>query len=643
MISILQSYFKKFFLLFLIISAVFFTQTTFAQVKFSVVCPNKKIGKDDILQIQFKVENASNVDNITPPSFNSFTIVSGPNQERSESNINGKISQYVAIGFSLRPVSTGTFTIGSATAIADGKTYKTDPINIQVVNGSIVQSQPNNNAQNLSPFPNLNFDFPPAPSTHQFDDYILKPGDNVEEKTAKNIFLKLDVSKTNCFVGSPIVATYKLYTRLPSETTITNAPSFDGFSVNDLDVNNNASLEKYNGRLYNVYTIRKVELYPLRAGDFTLDPVVASNKVTFVKSAYLNSGGNDLFDMFQNFGSGAIPAEGQIEKNVTLKSVPLVIHVKPLPADNKPAGFRGAVGDFSISSSLQKNNFTTDDAGTLKVTITGKGNIQLVNAPEIKWPQGIDGYDSKVSDNIDKTQVPMEGSKTFSYPFTVAKPGTYLIDSIAFSFFDPATSSYKTAYTSPMEVTVGKGKGISNNPLVNEINNNNAVKNGLLTKRTELIAGIVLVILLVFIALFFVIKKNKNKEDLEKNVKLDDLENEAEDNKEEFTIPANPLAEAHEKMLAQNPKEFYQTLTFSLKNYLAKKFNVPITELSKKRINEELDKCNVSLGTSLMLTSLLDEVDLNLYTPTSNMLELNNVYDKASEVVSLLDKQLCKQ
>ena len=640
MMSFLQSYFKKFFHLSLIISTVFFTQTTFAQVKFSVACPAKKIGKDDVLQIQFKVENASSVDNITPPSFNNFSIVSGPNQESSESNINGKVSQYVALGFSLKPNATGTFTIGSATAIADGKTYKTDPINIQVVNGSIVQSQPNNN-QNSSPVPNFNLDFPPAPVTHQFDDYILKPGENVEEKAAKNIFLKLDVTKTSCFVGSPLVATYKLYTRLPSETTITNAPSFDGFSVNDLDVNNNSSLEKYNGRLYNVYTIRKVELYPLQPGDFTLDPVIATNQITFVKSQYLNSRGGDLFDMFQNFGSGAIPAEGQVVKNITLQSAPLVIHVKPLPQESKPGNFRGAVGDFTITATLAKNNFTTDDAGTLKVTITGKGNIQLINAPEIKWPQGIDGYDAKVSDNVDKTKVPMEGSKTFSYPFTISKPGNYTIDSISFPFFDPATATYKTMKTGSFAVTVIKGKGISNNPFVNSSARSNAEKNGLISETTEWIGGIALFCLIIFFTLFFLIKKNRKEGDLEKDVKLDDLKNEIEIPKKEFKIPQNPLTAAHEKMVQQNSKEFYQTLDASLKNYLAVKLNVPPTELSKKRLNEELDKCNVSLGTSLMLTSLLNEVELNLYSPTSNMLELNNVFDKASEVVSLLDKQLC--
>ncbi len=146
--------------------------------------------------------------------------------------------------------------------------------------------------------------------------------------------------------------------------------------------------------------------------------------------------------------------------------------------------------------------------------------------------------------------------------------------------------------------------------------------------------------------LFVVFKKNKNKDDLERAVKVDDLENEAATEAEskqnkEFVIPENPLAEAHEKLVAGDSNGFYHTMDASLKKYLAAKFNVPANELSKKRLNEELDKCNVSLGTSLMLTSLLDEVELNLYAPPSNVITLKAVFEKASEVVSLLDKQVC--
>lgn len=637
MITFLLSCLKKILLYFIIFTAIFGADTSIAQVKFSVVCPQKKIGKNDLLQIQFKVDNASNVDNITPPSFDHFIIVGGPNQQRSVSSINGKVSQSVGIGFTLQPTSTGKFTIGSATAIADGQDLKTAPITVEVVAGSVPSS--NSNAQNASPFPNLNFDFPPAPVTHQFDDYILKPGEDVAEKTAKNLFLKLEVSKKSCYVGEPIVATYKLYTRLPSETTITNAPSFNGFSVQDFDVKSNAVLEKYNGRLYNVYTVRKVELYPLQAGNITLDPVVAENKVTFIKSEYANAQRSDgFFDLFDNFGDAVLPPEAQITRNITLKSTPIVINVKPLPASGKPAGFRGAVGDFAITSSFEDKNLTTDDAGTLKLTISGKGNIQMINAPAINWPKGIDGYEAKVKDNVDKTKVPMEGSKVFSYPFTVSTPGEYTIDSIAFSYFDIATSSYKTIRTAPIKVNVGKGK---RNLFAKNVTKKPPESNSVFSTQTELIAAILLLAVFVFMLLFFLIKKNKNKNELEKNIEVDDLKNEAPEEKEEFIIPESPLTEAHQKLVEEKSSEFYHTLESSLKKYLSAKFKIPPNELSKKRLNEELDKCNVSLGTSLMLTSLMDEVEINLYAPPSNVTELNKVFEKASEVVSLLDKQVC--
>ena len=646
MIPFLRSTFKINFLFFVFLPAIFIAKNSEAQVKFSVDCPQKKIGKNDLLHINFKVENASNVANITPPAFKNFTVVSGPNQERSQSNINGKVSGYVSLGYTLAPTATGKFTIGPATANADGQNFTTNPVTIQVVKGSVAQSQPNNQQQNTSPFPNLNFDFPSAPVSHQFDDYILKPNENVEEKIAKNLFIKLDVSKKTCYVGEPIVATYQLFTRLPSETTITDVPSFNGFSVNDLDVNSNSTFQKYNGRLYKVYNIRKVELYPLQSGDFALGSVTSANKVTFVKSQYIyqqrqnNSG---FFDMFQNFGQDAIPPEGLIEKNVTLKSEPVEITVKALPDTNKPKDFRGAVGNFSITSALVKDKFSTDDAGTLQLTVTGTGNIQLINAPVITWPKGIDGYDAKVKDNVDRKQVPMQGSKTFSYPFTVSKTGNYTIDSIEFSYFDINTSTYKTLYTNPLQLVVTKGKGIPHNGLAGPPDSGEFI-----STRTELIAGIALAALAVLAILFVLMKRNKNKDDLEKNIQVDDLKNDpataaAKKEKKEFIIPENPLTDAHEKLVAQDSEGFYHTLDASLKKYLASKFKMPVSDLSKKRVNEELDKCNVSLNTSLMLTSLMDEIEINLYAPPSNVNQLNSVFEKASEVVSLLDKQVCEE
>lgn len=619
---------------------------SFAQVSFTTVCPQKKIGKNDYLQIQFKVDHATNVESINPPSFKNFSVVSGPNQESGMTSINGQVDQYVSIGYVLKPNSTGSFTIGSATAKADGKELQTNPLNVQVTNASSPPSSSSASANSLaSPFPafpNLGLGFPSEPVTHQFDDYILKKGENVADKVKKNLFIKLDVSKTSCYVGEPIVASYKLYTRLRSESTITDAPSFNGFSVSDLDVNNNNSSgnEKYNGRDYNVYTLRKVQLYPLQPGTITLDPVVSDNKVTFIKADYASAQSGDMFfDMMQNFADATAPADAVVQQHVTLKSKPVEITVKPLPLENKPEDFKGAVGNFTIVSSLQKNNITTDDAGNLKLIINGAGNIQLINAPKITWPQGMDGYDAKITDGIDKFAVPMKGSKIFTYPFTASAAGDYTIPPVSFSYFDPATESYETLSTNPLTVYVKKGKGVPNSFYVK----NNALQNtpqpGSFKKYGLMLLAFV--ILLSCILLWLVQRRSlkKKAEELNKKKETEIAEKAAIEKKPEFVIPQNPLEKAHEKLIEEDSAAFYHVLDISLKKYLSAKFKVPTEELTKKRITEELDKCNVGFRTSIRLSNLMENIELNLYAPPSNVSHLKDIYEKASEVVSLIDKQ----
>lgn len=637
------------FLFIWVLSAVICSYNiSFAQASFTVICPQKKIGKNDYLQVQFKVENASNVENITPPSFKNFSIAGGPNQESGMTSINGKVDQYVSISYYLKPNSPGHYTIGPAIAKADGKEFHSDPLNIEVTNSSSQSSgavSPPNSlsafGNTVSPFGNMNFDLPTEPARRRFDDYILKKGENINDKVEKNLFVKLDVNKTSCFVGEPITTAYKLYTRLRSESTVTSAPSFNGFSVSELELNNNNSsaIEKYNGREYNVYTLRKVQLYPLQAGTIKLDPVVADNKVTFIKSEYAGAQTGDLFyDMLQNFADATSPQDAIIEKHVTLQSKAVEIDVKPLPQENRPADFKGAVGNFTVQSSLQKDNITTDDAGNLKVVIGGSGNIQLVNAPKINWPEGVDGYDAKISDDINKSSVPMKGSKTFTFPFTVAKTGTYTIPPVSFSFFDPVSSDYKILHTEPLVITIIKGKGVPNNPYVKSKTIENPDTNFVSKYALYLAIGILLLAGIIFWTFQKRVTKKKIeivKKEIEEKERIDEA---AE--KEDFVIPLNPLHEAHEKLMEENSIGFYSVLDASFKKYLSAKFNVPAEELTKKRISEEVDKSNVGLGTSLLLSSLMEDLELNLYAPPSNVNHLKEVYEKASEVVSLLDKQV---
>jgi hypothetical protein len=496
---------------FLALIFIFLHSFSFAQVKFSAAVSDKTIGKNEYLQVQFTVENAANVENIIPPSFKNFAVVSGPNHQSNMTNINGRIKQSLSIGFVLQPLSTGNFTIGSAIAKAEGKEYHSNPLRIQVTNSKSSGSAGRSSV--LSPYGNITLDFQAEPATHQFDDYILKKNENVAEKVKKNLFIKIDVSKKSCYVGEPVIATYKLYTRLKSESNVLKAPSFNGFSVSELEMPDNSyqlRTEKYNGRDYNVYTLRKVQLYPLQSGKLSLEPVEVKNTVTFLKAEYAGKRRGDFFyDMLRDFADETAPGDATEQQLITITCDTVNIIVKPLPDANQPAYFKGAVGNFKMISALEKANISTEDAGSLKIIISGAGNIQMINAPAVSWPQGIEGFETKSSENIDKFSIPMKGDKVFLYPFTVTKAGDYTIPAINFSYFDVASHSYKTLRTQPLSIHVEKGSG--NRKFFNVINKENLEGKGwyqfIYNNRFYFIGGAVL--LAAFIVLF-IRKKNEH-------------------------------------------------------------------------------------------------------------------------------------
>jgi hypothetical protein len=628
----------KYFLAFIF---TFLFSISFAQVKFSASSDNRSVGKNDYLQLQFTVENADNVESINPPAFKNFAVVSGPNQQSSMSNINGNIKQSLSVGYVLQPLSTGSFTIGSATLKANGKEYKSNPLSIQVTNASSSNKAGSNNS--LSPFSNFTLDFPTEPATHQFDDYILRKGENVAEKIKKNLFVRIDVNKKSCYVGEPIIATYKLYTRLKSESNVVKAPSFNGFSVSEMDMPDNYNLhsEKYNGRDYNVYILRKVQLYPLQSGVLGLEPVEVKNRITFLKADYAGKRKGDVFDeMLRDFADENAPGDATEQQVISVTCDTLNVTVKPLPEANKPASFKGAVGNFKIVAGLEKNNITTDDAGSLKVIISGAGNIQLINAPNIAWPQGIEGFESKASENFDKFSVPIKGEKVFIYPFTVAQAGEYTIPAIEFSYFDIATQSYKTISSQPISVHVDKGSGNSQKIISSSAQNNVENKTGdnfIYTNRIYLIATAMLLGLLII--LFAKKKKEKKETALETTIPVFVPETKVEE-PAQFIIPQNPLLDAENKLAEGDMHRFYKVLDVSFHKYLANKLKVPAEELNKKRINERMDKYNVGVGTTLLVNSLLEDIEVNLYAPVSSETQMQQVFEKASEVVSLLDKQI---
>jgi len=634
---LLKNYWKNIFQF--IFFLAFFIQNTNGQVKFTATANETQIGKNELVQIQFKIENAQSIRSIEPPSFDNFAVVSGPNQETGSFSNNGNRSFYAAISFILKPLKTGKLHIGTATAIADGKQITSNPLTISVTSSGSGKAQ---TPVQTTPGPfaglGLGFDVPTNPTINE--DYILKPGENIQEKIKKNLFVRLEANKTSCFVGEPVVVSFKLYTRLLSKTNITEAPSFNGFSVTDMDVSENGSVEKIHGQKYNCYTLRKVQLFPTRPGNYNITPLQSINRVNFVKPdkhERRQAEDDPFMQLLQDIGAQSFSSGGMIEESVPMTSNSLTINVKPLPEKNKPENFRGAVGHFSVKCSLQKEKITTDDAGNLSLTISGAGNLAFINAPEIHWPKDVDVYDAKTKEQIDNQQVPLAGSKTFNIPFTVSKAGNYNLPPVHFSWFNPILEKYDSSVTEPISFLVSQGnRGLS---LHNKAIKSLSGKSFITISGLEWLGGIGLVAGLTVLLLFVFFRKKNRETELEAQIRLDDLKNEQQT--KEFVIPGNPLEKVHNKLQEEDSDGFYRELELSLRKYLSQKFKIPMYELSNETILEAMDKCNIGIGTTRLFESLVREIELALYAKSSHAGQMRNLYEKSAELIALIDKQIC--
>jgi hypothetical protein len=625
-------------LLLLIFLACFFCQcNVLAQVRFSASVSPAVIGKNETAELRLMVENAQDVQQIIPPSFKDFIVVSGPNQESSVETVNGVTRQSIGLTYELQPKAKGNFTIGEAIAKADGKTLKSNAVKLQVTNATSSAAS-NRNSGNF-PFSGLSSLYDDGMPHADNRDYILKKGENVQEKVAKNIFIKVDADKTSCYVGEPVVVDYKLYTRLKSESNITKNPSFNGFSVVDLSQPGRPyyATEKLNGKEYNVYTLRKSQLYPLQAGAMEAEIAEVENTIHFVKEDYFKSRRGSTDALLEDLGFAGLPADAMQDEKVTLQSKPLIINVMPLPDTNKPASFNGAVGSFTLDAGVEKSTFSTDDAGKFQFTITGRGNMNLLNAPEIKWPDGIESYEPRMVESLNKQDVPISGSKGFEYSFTVKKAGTYTLPAVEYSYFDPVQHSYKIISTKPVTLTVTAGTGKNNTAkyVADDRSTNERVSATIFSNRLWIIIPVAL---LIFAGLFFWVKKENSKEHAvavtrkaeQEAVKL------AETNKEE-QLPSNPLAHTEYHLVQQNSKPFYETLNNEMRRFLASRLAVPVETINKKRIAEELDKKGIGVGTSLQVQQLLDDIEWQLYTPFTDENKMQEMYQTATNIIRAFD------
>jgi hypothetical protein len=569
---------------------------------------SKVIGKKDIIQVEYVGQDVSITDFVPPPFIN-WNVAGAPEVTSSQVQTNNEVHTETIYTFTLQPRTIGKLIIPAASAKING-TRKLSNSVVVLVNKQdhLVRRAP---AQQ-NPLGSL-FDQQPTRKPEFGSDQFLRKGEDPRSKIKNNLLVKLDVNKRSFVVGEPILVTYKLCTRLRSQSKVVSQPAFTGCTVIEMTTENPApKRETVNGRSYNVYVVRQVQLIPLQEGPLLLPEASVENKVAFYDASQV-----DYRDLYYN--NQALPVQ---EQTVTLKSEPIVVDIKPLPPLPAvgPADFSGGVGQFNIAVAPSKSVVETNNTNQLIVEIEGAGNLQQVKAPVIQWPAGIEGFQSTLKNQEDKSYFPMRVRKTFTFPFIVSKTGTYTIPPNLFTYYDPANAKYVTQRTAPIPLQVVKG--YVNSTFLSSPNANDGFK-------TRLIIIIGAVVIAVIIGLIWFTGRNKPKTAVVKQP----IQEEPVTIQEATEDSSKYLFNIRELWPEENSAAFYKKLCSNIHGFIQEKYHIQHSELK-----EYIRKQNGDVADLLVLQSLLDNCALGMYTPVYSIDEAIQHRLVAIETLSRLDK-----
>ncbi|HOV84346.1 MAG TPA: BatD family protein [Paludibacteraceae bacterium] len=544
------------------------------------------------------------------PEIKDFDILAGPFESHSSSIqiINGKRTTSVSNSYTytLLPKRTGTFTIPSASIMVDNQKYTSNGLTIKVLPADKESSKSEKQESSTSP-------------------------SNISEK---NIFIRTSVSKSTVYEQEPVLLTYKLYTLLDVVQCINKKmPDFDGFLKQEIEQaqNKQFSYENYNGRNYGTVVLYQALLYPQRPGVISIDNANFEAVIQVKNQTSIHSIFDDFFDSYTN-----------VSKNLIAPGVK--INVKPLP-QNKPSLFAGAVGTFTMSSSLSANQIKENEAVTLKINIAGIGNLKLIQAPEIKFPNDFEVYDPKITNNFKTTLAGVQGTKTIEYLFIPRHHGEYTIPSAEFSYFDLRDNVYKTLRTPEYTLHVLKGNESPTTTVVGNYSNKQEIKqlgkdiryiytgNIKLNRTSQPLFGsltgwlMYLITFLVAIVLFIIFfKKMKENE----NIVL-------VKNKRASKVAQKRLKTALKFLKMGKKDEFYEEILKGIWNYLSDKLNIPIASLTRETIITELNKKEVDQSIIEQLINILNSCEFARYAPQSGQQEMGDLYSDAIKIIEQLE------
>ncbi len=547
-------------------------------------------------------------------------VLIGPNRSMQSSYqmINGHTSSTSSITYTYIVAATknGTFTIPPAHVVVGGKTIASNAIKIQV----------SGTAQSNS-----------GSARHRHnDDDGGEMRDAGSQISGSDLFIKVSANKKRVHEQEPILLTYKVYTLVSLTQLRGDMPDLKSFYTQEVDLPQQKSfaIEHVNGRPYRTCTWSQYVMFPQMTGKLQIP------SITFEGIVVQQNRNVDPFEAFFNGGSGYV----EVKKKIVAPGIE--IQVDPLPT--RPANFSGGVGQFNISAQLNKTETKANDPVSLRIIVSGTGNLKLIKEPMVNIPKDFDKYDAKITDKTKLTTNGLEGSKIYDILIVPRHQGKFEIPPVEFTYFDIAKNSYQTIKSEGFTLDVAKGSGagtvsdFSGQEDLRELNKDiRYIKTGEASQQGidrfffgSVAYWITLAVLaLIFITLFVVFRQRA----------IDHANVTKMRGKKANKVATKRLKKAARLMTDNKPGEFYDEVLRALWGYVGDKLNMPVEQLSHDNISQRLSERNVDEETISQFIGALDECEFERYAPGDPKGNMNKVYDKAMTAIEKIEETMKKK
>lgn len=606
-------------LLTMVFAVLFFGNMFAEEISFVAQAP-KSVVVNQQFKLTFKV-NKVKVKEPVLPEFSGFEVLTGPHRSTQQSYqlINGKMqsSESVTFTYILAATDEGEFKIPAASVTVDGKKYSSNPLYIKVLPQE----------QNSSP----------GQSGASGNNMVRN--NNSTNITEDDLFVRATLSMAKVYEQEAVLLTYKVYSAVNLTNLSNPTPDLKGFHIQEVQLprEKQFELEHYNGRNYNTLIWRQFVLFPQQSGELEIPSLTFEGVVAVQTNRSM-----DPFEMMFNGG----PSYVEVKKN--LRSNKLMLDVKSLPS-GKPGGFSGGVGQFSLSSSISADKVKTNEEITLKINVKGIGNMKLVGAPVIDFPSEFEAYDPIINNKFSLKTNGFSGEKVFEYVITPRASGTYTIPAARFVYFDTNTDSYNVIESEPYTIEVEKGKDATVPASATYIGKEAAkvlasdirhIKLGDSKKykgESVFFASTLYYIMYILPFMLFVIYIVMYRKKVAENANISLVR----------TKKANKVAvkrlKIAKRLLGENKKnEFYDEILKTLWGYMSDKMNIPVSQLSKDNVANELEKYGADNALVTELHAVLNEAEFARYAPGDAALAMDKVYSMAMEVISKMENSIKK-